>query len=429
MLKVEKSVNKFTPNSSRVIVKTHLPGGIEHIERLINRILNLSESQIEKELEKVMLKFDARHKNFEEYLKFNYDKIKRFIPKNVQLSDIRKNFFGACFSCEYSIQSAAFFNPSIVPHPDQSNLAEGSLRVILSFRSVGEGHISSVEFRSGVLDKDCNLKLDEASRYAQMPYNVMHFSDSDYLLQFKKDDELSEKVLFPSSNNDKNGIEDARFVRFVDENGSYTYYATYTAYDGRNILPQIIETKDFVTFKFFKLFGDVAIDKGMALFPRKINGKFAMISRIDGENLYLMYSDDIRHWERAELIKEPENVWELGKIGNCGSPIETDKGWILLTHGVGPMREYSIGVALLDLENPAKVVGNMNEPLLVCNSEEREGYVPNVVYSCGALIHNDTLILPYAMSDTCSGVVKVSVAEMINNMQKKESSEFYANTT
>lgn len=429
MLNVKKLNKRFQPDCSRVIVKTHIPNNETHIKRIINRVLNLSEEQVEITLNKVSKKFITRHKNLWDYVESNYNKIKSYMPNETTLSEKKKTLMGAYFSCEYSIQSAAFFNPSIVPHPNQDDIEKDSMRFILSFRSVGEGHISSVEFRSGTIDKDCNFNFDNISCHAQKACNVMHFSDADYLLQFKNDDELCEKILFPATVRDCNGIEDARFVKFTNENGVITYYATYTAYDGHNILPQMIETKDFTTFKIFSLTGKYSKNKGMALFPRKINGKYAMISRVDGENLYIMYSDDIKNWETAELIKEPENYWEFVQIGNCGSPIETDKGWILLTHGVGPMREYSIGVVLLDIANPAKIIGNINEPLLTCNPEEREGYVPNVVYSCGSLVHNGTLIIPYAMSDTCSGIATVSLSELFNEIQSEDKSKTYANTT
>lgn len=428
MLDIKRIDKKLVPDCSRVIVKPYSPDDEGRIKAIITRVLGLSEQQVEKTLNRVMANFSPRHKNILKTLDENYNKIKKYVPENIFISNDRKTLLGAYFSCEYSIQSAAFFNPSIVPHPDQSGIEEGSARFILSFRSVGEGHISSVEFRSGVMDKNCEFNFDNISCYAQKACNVVHLSDSDYVLSFEKDDELCEKVLFPCAKCDSNGIEDARFVRFVDDDGSITYYATYTAYDGCNILPQMIETKDFNTFNIFSLTGKYSKNKGMALFPRKINGKYAMISRIDGENLYIMYSDDIRCWDRAELIKGPESEWEFFQIGNCGSPIETEAGWILLTHGVGPMREYSIGVVLLDIENPAKIVGNIYEPLLTCNSEEREGYVPNVVYSCGSLIHNGNLIIPYAMSDICSGIATVSLSELLTNIQQKEKSEIYANT-
>lgn len=489
MLCIKKIDKKFQPDCSRVIIKPHIPNGEDRIISIIKRVLNLSEEQVKKILERVIKNFSNRHENIWEAFDSNYNEIKGFISENIQISSDRKALLGAYFSCEYSIQAAAFFNPSIVPHFDQCGLNEDCLRFILSFRSVGEGHISSIEFRSGIVDGNCNFTFDKVSRYAeraniasnpvydkatffmklaemQNPEHViskqvfallddefllsdlisvlkmviddehkdigekiMWLAKSNYELQFKSDQELSEKIIFPASQNDSNGIEDARFVHFVDDDGSVTYYATYTAYNGHNILPQIIETKDFITFKMITLNGEFSKNKGMALFPRKINGKYMMISRVDGENLYLMSSDNIHFWQKAELIKAPENSWEFVQIGNCGSPIETDRGWILITHGVGPMREYSIGAALLDLENPAQIIGNMNEPLLVCNQEEREGYVPNVVYSCGSIIHNNNLIIPYAMSDTCSGIATITLSELFSKMQREKETTSYVKST
>jgi len=489
MLNIRRIDKKFKPDCSRVIIKPHVPKGDNRIKSIIMRVLNLPEEEVEHILERVITNFSSRHKNIWDAFDKNYNEIKRFVPETMQLSNNRKALLGAYFSSEYSIEAAAFFNPSIVPHPDQSGLDEGCLRFILSFRSVGEGHISSIEFRSGVVDKNLNFSFEDVSRYAEranivsnpiydkatffmklaekqncenavskqvysllndkfhlselrevlqlvidsahkdIGENIMWLAESNYELQFRPDQELSEKIIFPASKNDSNGIEDARFVRFVDDDGSVTYYATYTAYNGHNILPQIIETKDFVTFKMVTLNGEFSKNKGMALFPRKINGKYMMISRVDGENLYLMSSYNIHFWGNAELIKGPENSWEFVQIGNCGSPIETDKGWILITHGVGPMREYSMGVTLLDLENPNRIIGNMSVPLLLCNQEEREGYVPNVVYSCGSIIHNDNLIIPYAMSDTCSGIITVSLPELFDNMQKWKETKNYVKYT
>jgi len=477
LLNINRIKKKFQPDSSRVIIKPHIPNCKARVNRIINRVLALSEEKVKQVLDGVIASFSDRHKNIFEALDKNYNEIKKYIPENTQISDNRKALLGAYFSLEYSIQAAAFFNPSIIPHPNQSGLPEGSLRFILSFRSVGEGHISSVEFRSGVVDKNCDFIFDNASQYAeksqvvsnpvydkttfflklaemQKPENIisqkvsdllsdefllsdliavlrlvidsehkdigeriMWLAKSNYQIQFKPYHELSERIIFPSSHNDCNGIEDARFVRFTDDDGTITYYATYTAYNGQSILPQIIETKDFLTFKMNSLNGEFSKNKGMALFPRKINGKYMMISRIDGENLYLMTSDNIHFWQNAELLKEPENTWEFVQIGNCGSPVETDKGWLLLTHGVGPMREYCIGIVLLDLEDPVKIIGTMTEPLLMPIPEEREGYVPNVVYSCGSIVHNDNLIIPYAMSDTSSGIVTIPLAELFNNIQ------------
>ncbi len=479
-LNIKRIKEKFRPDYSRVITKLHIPHGEDRIEKIIARVLNLSEKKAKQVLDGVIKSFSNRHKNIWESLDSHYNEIKRYIPPDKPISDTKRALLGVYFSLEYAIQAAAFFNPSIIPHPDQSNLPEESLRFILSFRSVGEGHISSIEFRSGVIDKNSEFTFDKVSPYVekaktisnpvydkavfalklaemqktecticrqvfeQLPddflfsdllavlrlvagsndtetaVNMTWLAESNYELQFKLEQELSERVIFPASQNDSNGIEDARFVRFVDEEGIVTYYATYTAYNGFRILPQLLETKDFLSFKIITLNGKFAENKGMALFPRKINGQYMMIARVDGENLYLMSSGNIHFWQTATLLKEPENAWEFVQIGNCGSPVETDQGWIVLTHGVGPMREYCIGAILLDLEDPGKIIGDLVEPLLAPTQDEREGYVPNVVYSCGAIIHGDNLIIPYAMSDTCSGIATVSVSELLNNIQKRK---------
>lgn len=417
MLSVSKIDKKFMPDNSRVIVKPYIPADEERILRIINSVLSLDEKRVDCVLEKVVENFGTRHLHFWDSLENTYNEIKKYLPENIELSNNRKMLLSTYFSCEYSIQGAAFFNPSIVAHPIQENVPEGGLRFILSFRAVGEGHISSIEFRSGIIDKNLNFTFDPVSKYAQRGIvSNKKLYDSNYEISFKPNQDLSEKIIFPASKNESNGIEDARFVRFVDDDGSVTYYATYTAYNGRNILPQLIETKDFAAFKMMTLGGGSAKNKGMALFPRKINGKYMMVSRTDGETLYLMTSDNMHFWHNAQLLKKPENEWELMQIGNCGSPIETEHGWLLLTHGVGPMREYSIGAILLDIEKPNKIIGNMRIPLLTCNQDEREGYVPNVVYSCGSIIHNDNLIIPYAMSDTCSGIATIPTSELFKHL-------------
>lgn len=430
MINIKRIEKKFQPDSTRVIIKPHIPGDSSRIKNIITRVMRLSEDQVEKILERVIENFANRHKNIFESFDKNYNAVKKYVNEE-QISKNRRALIGAYFSSEYSIQSAAFFNPSVIEHPNQDNVEDGCIRFIMSFRSVGEGHISSIEFRSGIIDKDCNFTFDEVSRFAEKAMVCNNESCNDYELKFMPQEDISEKVLFPASKNDSNGIEDARFVKFKDDNNEITYYATYTAYDGHSILPQIIETKDFSTFKIITLDGELSQNKGMALFPRKINGKYMMVSRVDGENLYIMSSDNIKTWKKAELLKQPENDWEFIQIGNCGSPVETEFGWVLLTHGVGPMREYSIGVILLDIANPLKIIGNMSTPLLTCNEEEREGYVPNVVYSCGCLTHNDNLIIPYAMSDTCSGIVTVKLSELFKNIQieNRKGQTEYANST
>jgi len=384
---------------------------------------------------------------------------------------------------EYSIESAALFNPSIVPHTDQTSLEEGSLRYIMSFRAVGEGHISSIVFRSGILDKNNKFIFDPISHYLETPQlsldikysrllfenklheigthnkitdhifnqlaenfsylelsekikdlwetplfpaesqkevcDIIHWlANSNYKMSFSPQHSISERVLFPVSESERSGIEDARFVQFTDDDTSVTYYATYTAYNGFKILPQLIETKNFVDFSVHTLNGQAVCNKGMALFPRKINGKYVMLSRQDGENNYIMYSDNIYFWQESTMIQEPHYPWEFIQIGNCGSPLETQEGWIVLTHGVGPMRQYTIAAILLDLHNPSKIIGRLEEPLLVPHEEEREGYVPNVVYSCGSLIHHNELIIPYAMSDITSSIATVGVGDILSAMKR-----------
>ncbi|MCH6573963.1 MAG: glycoside hydrolase family 130 protein, partial [Bacteroidetes bacterium] len=247
---------------------------------------------------------------------------------------------------------------------------------------------------------------------------IYWLANSNYVIKFHTEYGISERVIFPTSTNESSGIEDARFVQFFDEDGESTYYATYTAYNGFSILPQMIKTKDFITFKIITLNGKAIQNKGMALFPRKINGKYAMLSRQDGENNHIMYSDSLYFWQESKIIQEPEMPWEFVQIGNCGSPVETEEGWLVLTHGVGPMRQYCIGAILLDLENPEKIIGRLNEPLITPREGEREGYVPNVVYTCGSLIHNNRLIIPYAMSDIASAIATVSVSELISCMKR-----------
>lgn len=424
MPRIKRIAKRFQPDCSRVIIKPHIPKDEARIKRLIARVLEMNEEIAKRVLDNVIESFACRHKNIWKSFEQNYNRIKDFLPVGVPVSGIKQALLGAYFSMEYSIQAAAFFNPSIVPHPEQNNLAEGSLRFILSFRSVGEGHISSIEFRSGCVDKDGNFTFEEASNYAECACSINNNCQgsviSDYEVQFNCNDELSEKVIYPAAGCECNGIEDARFVKFTDDGGEVTYYATYTAYNGVDIFPKLLETKDFVNFKINQLRGEFSKNKGMALFPRKVNGKYMMISRVDGENLFIMESDDIYNWDNAKLLKVPENPWEFVQIGNCGSPVETDYGWVLLTHGVGPMRQYCIGITLLDIVEPSRIINNMVEPLIIPAEDEREGYVPNVVYSCGAIVHNDNLIIPYAMSDTCSGIITTSVSELFTNTETRE---------
>jgi len=480
--KVERKGNKIVGDTSRVITRLHLPEDAHRIPKIIQRIVNLPNTTAENLLEQIMLDFSGRHEDIRHIFGLHLNKVKDYVPREAVLSETKRDLIGAYFTMEYSIESAALFNPSIIPHPDQSHLNKGSLRFIMSLRATGEGHVSSIVFRSGVLDSHNTFLFDPTSDYVETPdvqldpvydrhlfqlklnemaatneitayilsqlpedftYNELKekigtlranpafsearqnrtfeimcwLADSNYEVSFHADHLISERVIFPVSKNESRGIEDARFVRFIDDNGEVTYYATYTAYNGLTILPQLIETKDFIKFNILTLNGKAVQNKGMALFPRKIDDSYVMLSRQDGENNHIMFSDNIHFWQESEILQEPTRPWEFIQIGNCGSPLETDEGWIVLTHGVGPMRQYCISAILLDLENPAKIIARLEEPLLAPHEEEREGYVPNVVYTCGAIIHNNELVIPYGISDIMSGIATVGVSELINCMQ------------
>jgi len=478
---IKRKNEKILGDTSRVITRFHLPEDTHRIPKIIQRMVDLPESIVENLLKKIERDFSERHKDLRHVFKRHLDKVSDFVPRDIVLSESKKTLIGAYFTMEYSIESAALFNPSIVQHPDQSHLDKGSLRFIMSLRAIGEGHVSSIVFRSGIIDENNTFFFDPVSDYVKTPevhlnpvydrhlfqlklnemeacnettafildqlpedftYNELKeriaaldsnpiFSEerqnetfetmywlasSNYEINFRPDHQISERVIFPVSQNESSGIEDARFVQFFDDNGETTYYATYTAYNSFKILPQLIETNDFTKFKIITLNGKAVQNKGMALFPRKIDGCYVMLSRQDGENNHIMFSDNIHFWQESEIIQEPTLPWEFIQIGNCGSPLETDEGWLVLTHGVGPMRQYCIGAILLDLENPKKIIARLEKPLLEPQEEEREGYVPNVVYTCGAIIRNGDLVIPYGMSDIRSGIATVGVRELINCM-------------
>jgi len=476
-----KTLKNFRPDPRRVITRPFRPATESHVVHIVNRVLALDEARVKDLLQQTLKDFAHRHKDLPSVLMRNYQRISAFIPEPAALSEERKLLLGSCFTMEYSIESAALFNPSIVIYPKQNGLEKGQTRVIFSFRATGEGHISSIVFRSALVDKDNSIFLESVSPFLGTPEIVVDathdrelfqakleemgqlgvaakaifrnlpdcfareemeraieavradgvftagevtdaiahikwLTESNYEVFFSHGQLISERVIFPLSQNESNGVEDARFVRFVEEDGQVTYYATYTAYNGREILPQLIETKDFHRFRISTFNGAMARNKGMALFPRRINGRYAMITRSDGENLYLCYSHNIRLWQEGSKLEAPGNPWELVQIGNCGSPLETEKGWLLLTHGVGPMRKYCIGVSLLDLKDPAKIIGRLEWPLLAPREEEREGYVPNVVYSCGSIILNGELIVPYAISDSRSHVASIPVDVLLQKL-------------
>lgn len=476
----------FSPDPKRVIVRFFMPGGEERAKKIIKRVLSLPEDDAVQVLNQTLRDFSNRHRNITKIFLKHYERVSfLFSQIGVDGNAITKEnklLIGAYFTHEYSIESAAFFNPSMVEDPDQSHLEAGQKRVIVSFRATGEGHVSSIGFRGATLDKDNNLEFNPVSKLVDVAetiqlheYNKADFShklhdmklqnnevvdkilnplndsflfrelnnsikqfvqhneitveqdkaiqaikliaNAQYHISFSLDTSISERVIFPVTDSESNGIEDARFVKFTDEDGSVKYYATYTAYNGHVIMPQLIETTDFYTFKVMPIYGKNAQNKGMGLFPRKINGMYAMLSRHDGENNYIMFSDQINNWDsEATLIQQPQYAWEMVQLGNSGSPIETENGWLVITHGVGAMRRYVLGAILLDLDNPEKVIAKMPNPLLVANETEREGYVPNVVYSCGSILHNDSVIIPYAMSDTSSGFAHVNLKELFTNL-------------
>jgi predicted GH43/DUF377 family glycosyl hydrolase len=483
---VTRKDSKFLPDPSRVIARFHYTSD-ERSKNIIRNVLAMSDSEINIALSQVLRGYSRRHRNISLIFETHFNKLSNLFNelgiKPGRITQSRKLLIGSYFTMEYSIESAAFFNPSIVEDPDQSELGPDEKRVILSFRATGEGHISSIVFRSGILDKNNNLTtepvgkmLAEAERIKRHIYNkksfikkldemrdfnnkvspvfvleklsdsftygelkriveetrktpqltankiliinqMMWLAKSHYELEFSLDSAISERVIFPTSETERNGIEDARFVKFTGDNGEITYYATYTAYDGITILPKLLETNNFYHFKSLPIHGEIAQNKGMALFPRKIKGKYAMLCRIDGANNYIAYSDNINIWREVKLIQKPKFPWDLVQVGNCGSPVETEEGWLVITHGVGPMREYVLGASLYELDDPEKEIGRLKTPLLAPNAEEREGYVPNVVYSCGSIIHNGNLIIPYGISDYASSYASVNLNELLNELK------------
>ena len=461
---------KLKANPKRVILRYLELSDETRIKRIISDVLSLSEDRIDKLLGDTKTEFKNRHYNLNRMLMSNFNKIKKHLPAGSNLTKSRKQLLGAYFSMEYSIEAASLFNPSIVPHPNQSDLQDGSMRFVMSLRATGEGHISSVEFRSGIINAAGEVQIDKVNRKTELPeieekqifsksfvveraevindfnkelidnlpenFTTKELTSlkkqsissvsigaltelllSNYNLKFNDKRSIGGRVIFPYSKNEIAGIEDVRFVKFSDDGLSH-YYGTYTAYNGYSIVPQIIETEDFINFQIRTLHGNAVKNKGMALFPRKVNGKYAMITREDSESLFIALSDNLHVWNDSKLIHVPKEPWEYLQIGNCGSPIETTKGWLLPLHGVGPLRKYVISACLLDLNDPSKVIGWLKEPLISPDKNEREGYVPNVVYSCGSLVHNDRLVIPYAMSDSFTGFALVDLEELLNELIK-----------
>ncbi len=481
-IQVHRTTIRLTPDQRRVVLRPLRLGTDAEYHKIIRRVLSLPEKDVRRTLDQVLADFSSRHRHWSERVLARFRQLEHFLPAGDKLSEARKLLIGSYFLFEYSIESAGLFNPSILAHPDQSALPPGNLRFLLSLRSTGEGHISSISFRSGVLDAENRITLDPASGFLSEPEllenatyhkalfgrkiaemglsgrrvdRVMaqlgetftldelrnrlrealgktsrrrRFEDDpvtgglwllakcNYEVRFPPDQDISEGVILPVTPLQSNGIEDVRLVAHQDDQGTTTYYATYTAYDGRNVLPQLFVTEDFRHFKFTTLNGPGARNKGMALFPRKINGHFAMLSRHDGDSLFLNYSDNVHFWHETRQMIAPLYPWEFLKMGNCGSPIETSAGWLVLTHGVGPVRQYCLGAFLLDLKDPSRVIGRLREPLMRPEGLEREGYVPNVLYTCGALVHQDQLVLPYGMSDRVTSFALIPLNDILSAM-------------
>ena len=405
----------LAPELKRVLCQYFDLDKLEKSQNIIRRIDALKESIADELVDNIIREFEDRHRDYGEILRRHYLKAVVNNPQIENFSDRKKLLLGAYFSNEYSAEAAALMNPSMVNYAHGSNQDPQKYPFVMSLRSVGEGHISSIVFRTGYINHGGHIHIDPVSNYINTGVHKSTIQNDDEftVLTFKNIEPISERIIFPMTKDEENGIEDARFVRF--ETG--TYYATYTAYDGHKIILKLIETNDFETFYIRKLMDGSFSNKGLALFPRKIDGKYLMTSRQDGENLYIMYSDDIFHWKQIQKISEPTEPWEFVQLGNCGSPVEIEQGWLLITHGVGPMRKYVLSASLLDKNDPTKIIAKLDQPLISPNESEREGYVPNVVYSCGSMLYNNTLYIPYAMSDYASSIASISIDELLNHMK------------
>lgn len=477
---IERLPIRLEPNKDWVITLPFFHGGESRVRSIFDQVEQFPDDQVESLLEEVLARFANRHIDFVSVLEENYVKAAAMIELHDPASPRRRKLIGSYFTMEYAIASAALFNPSIVPHPNQNGVPPGGLRFIMSLRATGEGDRSSIVFRTGVIHPDRSIEfyppgafprrarlspdqfyekelfarklremaidpraieivmgrlpdrftlvelehalVDSGGKHPELLRSertiegMRWLARENYQLHLPDDAHISQMVIFPRSDTESRGIEDLRMVRFVDDDGSATYYGTYTANNGYHVLPQLMETSDLHHLSIHTMNGACVQNKGMALFPRRIGGHYVMCSRIDGMNLHIMVSDMVQFWETAELLRTPLHAWELMQIGNCGSPIETPAGWLLLTHGVGPMRTYSIGAMLLDLDDPLKVIGHLEQPLLMPLEKEREGFVPNVVYTCGALVHNDYLFMPYAMSDVATGFALVELDKLLERL-------------
>lgn len=468
----------------RVLCRLFIPGeeelirGTSRARELVARCMALTEEQVHETLERTLLDFSSRHRNLERHLQEHYAAVETLVEGTGTTSPARRTLIGAYLTQEYAFESTAYFNPSLTIHPDQSGSQSGELRVIMSVRAVGEGHISSLVFRTGTLRPDGDILIDPPSRFAStratrftaLRSRVLHqaatdagidsadlqfvlgmlpdtftpedlisrlnalphptpvedhtlltellqsLSTSSYEVDFDPSTDLSERVLWPTSTDERRGIEDARFTRFTDERGSVLYRASYTGFDGTRVVSRILETEDFRIFTSMPLSGIAVRNKGVAFFPRLIEGTHMALSRWDRETNSIAYSSDGYHWDDYVTFHVATEPWELIHVGNCGPPMETDDGWLVLTHGAGPMRRYVIGAILLGLQDPTKVIATYPGPLIAPQEDERNGYVPNVVYSCGGLIYRGTLVLPYGVSDCATRIARINVDALLGHM-------------
>ena len=419
-MKINQFSVRLESAPSRVVIRPfHIAssaGDTVRGKRIVKAVTAMAQDECARLLEIVNADFSARHWQTREVFLNRYNHVAEQYGLSDQLSELQRELIGAYFCHEYSYAAAAITNPSIVRHIDQSGLRPGDQRFIMSLRTVGEGHISSIAFREGILAADGELSL-----WPQPELSIAATSEDptpvDNVVAHRPPTvPISGMVMFPFTAAQRNGLEDLRLTRFQEDNGEITYYGTYTAYSGVGISSELLITKDFDTFELKAMQGAAAGNKGMALFPRRINGAYAMIGRQDGESVYFLQSDDLLRWDNGVLLLAPKYPWELVQIGNCGAPIELDEGWLLLTHGVGAVRKYSLGAALLDKKDPRKVLGRLPEPFLVPSSENRSGYVPNVLYTCGALKHGNALFLPYGVADSSVSFAMLDLPSLLAEM-------------
>lgn len=409
-----RTPHRLRPDSSRTLCRPFLPGQDSRAIKVISRVLELSDEEAERTLSRTLDRFSDRHRDLPATHERNFHLIADRLGREITADRTRRQLIGAYFTQEYAIEATALFNPSMVEHPDQAGSAPGETRFLMSLRAVGEGHRSSIEFRTGTVGGEPGIRFDTPGRFLDAG-RTRQMSPSSYAVEFDEQSALSERVLWPFAPAERQGMEDARFVRFTD-GADVIYYATYTAFDGSRIAPHLLETRDFLTFRISELSGPSATNKGMALFPRRIAGRYAALSRWDQESNAVGYSRDGRSWIDAVTIQAPQRPWELMQLGNCGSPIETQAGWLVFTHGVGPMREYAVGAILLDLDHPERMTGALREPILVADQSEREGNVPNVVYSCGPMVHGDKVVLPYGCGDSSVRIAIVDLSLLLEQL-------------